>query len=54
MIKKLFLASLFLNTLISFSQDVVSSTPVELKKNRDVFQVVNNEKKMLLYLLVIK
>ncbi|WP_337967808.1 hypothetical protein [uncultured Flavobacterium sp.] len=45
MLKKLFFASLFLNTLISFSQEVVSSTPVELKKNRDIFQVVNNEKK---------
>lgn len=45
MIKKILFASLFLNSLISFSQDIVSSTPVELKKNRDIFQVVNSEKK---------
>ncbi|QDW19373.1 hypothetical protein [Flavobacterium sp. KBS0721] len=45
MFKKLLLTSLFLNSLLSFSQDIVSSTPVELKKNRDIFQVVNTEKK---------
>lgn len=45
MLKKLLLTSLFLNSLISFSQDIVSSIPVELKKNRDIFQVVNNDRK---------
>lgn len=45
MFKKLFLASLFLNSFITFSQDLVNYTPIELKKNRDVFQIVNNEKK---------
>jgi hypothetical protein len=45
MIKKILLTSLFLNSLLSFSQDIVSSTPVELKKNRDIFQVVNNDRK---------
>jgi len=42
MIKKIFLASLFLNSLFSFSQEIVSSTPVELKKNVQIFQVVND------------
>ncbi|MBF4506155.1 hypothetical protein IRZ83_05690 [Flavobacterium sp. JLP] len=45
MIKKILLASLFLSSLIAFSQEIVSSTPLELKKNRGVFQTINNEKK---------
>jgi len=45
MAKKLLLASLFLTSLISFSQEIVNSTPIELKKNRGVFQTVNEEKK---------
>jgi hypothetical protein len=45
MLKKLFLTFLFLNTLYSFSQEIVSSTPLELKKNRDVFQTVNDATK---------
>lgn len=44
MFKKLLLTALLLNGLASFSQEVVTSAPVELKKNRDVFQTVNNEK----------
>jgi hypothetical protein len=45
MLNKVLLASLFLNGLISFSQEIVSATPVELKKNRDVFQTLNEDKK---------
>jgi len=45
MLKKILLASLFLNSLISFSQEIVSSTPINLKKNRDVFQTLNENKK---------
>lgn len=45
MLKKILLASMFLNGLISFSQEIVNATPVELKKNRDIFQTVNNDKK---------
>ncbi|MCI9844436.1 hypothetical protein [Flavobacterium pectinovorum] len=45
MLKKIFLASLFLNGFLSFSQEIVSTTPVELKKNRDVFQTLNEDKK---------
>ncbi|OXA81871.1 hypothetical protein SAMN05444397_105286 [Flavobacterium aquidurense] len=45
MVKKIFFYSLLLSSLISFSQEVVNSTPVKLKKNRDIFQIVNNEKK---------
>ncbi|MEO7977198.1 hypothetical protein [Flavobacterium sp.] len=45
MLKKILLASLFLNGLISFSQEIVSSTPINLKKNRDVFQTLNEDKK---------
>lgn len=44
MLKKILLASLFLNVLISFSQEIVSSTPINLKKNRDVFQTLNEDK----------
>ncbi|WP_289663763.1 hypothetical protein [Flavobacterium panacagri] len=43
--KKIFSVYLLLCTLTTFSQEIVSSTPVELKKNRGIFQVVNNEKK---------
>ncbi|REG91139.1 hypothetical protein [Flavobacterium aquicola] len=43
--KNILLTLLFLNSLISFSQEVVNSTPVTLKKNRDVFQIVNSDKK---------
>lgn len=45
MFKKFLLTSLLLNSLISFSQELVNYTPIELKKNRDVFQIVNNDKK---------
>ncbi|WP_456315115.1 hypothetical protein [Pseudomonas shirazensis] len=45
MIKKVFLASFFLSGLITFSQEIVSSAPVNLKKNRDIFQIVNQDKK---------
>ena len=45
MIKKTLLASLILSSLISFSQEMASSIPLELKKNRDVFQTINNDKK---------
>ena len=43
--KKIFGFCLILSALTSFSQEIVSSVPIELKKNRDIFQVVNNEKK---------
>lgn len=36
---------LSLTTYYSFSQELISSTAVDLKKNRDIFQTVNNEKK---------
>ncbi|SNR80640.1 hypothetical protein [Flavobacterium sp. ov086] len=45
MLKKLLFTSLFLTYLTSFSQEVVHSTPVVLKNNRDVFQTVDNDKK---------
>jgi hypothetical protein len=45
MLKKLLLTYLFLNSLASFSQEIVSSTTVDLKKNRDVFQTINEDKK---------
>lgn len=43
--KKIFGFCLVLSAFTSFSQEVVNSVPIELKKNRDIFQVVNNEKK---------
>ncbi|MDR7211239.1 hypothetical protein [Flavobacterium piscis] len=45
MLKKILLASLFLNSLISFSQEIVSSTAIELKKDVQIFQVVNDSAK---------
>lgn len=45
MLKKILLATLFLSSFVSSSQEVVNSTPIELKKNPDIFQTVNNDKK---------
>jgi hypothetical protein len=45
MYKKSIALILLLSSLISFSQQIVNSIPLELKKDRDVFQVVNNSKK---------
>ncbi|WP_264553001.1 hypothetical protein [Flavobacterium sp. N2038] len=45
MLKKLLFSALLLNSLLSYSQDIINSTPIALKKNRDIFQIVNNEKK---------
>lgn len=45
MFKKILLASFFLAGLSSFSQEVVSSTSLDLKNNRDIFQTINNDKK---------
>lgn len=41
MIKKSFLFVLFLFSSVSFSQEATNSFPLELKGNRDVFQIVN-------------
>lgn len=43
--KKLLLIALCLSVTFSFSQELVNYTPVELKRNRDVFQIVDNNKK---------
>lgn len=45
MLKKILLMALLLNGLVSLSQETISSTPIELKKNRGVFQTVNDQKK---------
>lgn len=45
MLKKPLIIALSLSSFISFSQEVVNYTSVALKKNRDVFQIVNNDKK---------
>lgn len=51
MLKKLLFVALLLNNYISFSQDLLSSIPLELKGNRDVFQIVDNSsKKTILFL----
>ncbi len=39
------LNSLLLSSFISFGQEIINSTSVDLKKTRNVFQTVNNEKK---------
>lgn len=51
MIKKILLASLFLNSLCSFSQDIVKEFDLKLEKNRDFFQVVNDSKKEVILFL---
>jgi hypothetical protein len=40
-----FLIFLLLTSLAAFAQELVNSTALKLKKNSDVFQIVNNEKK---------
>jgi hypothetical protein len=45
MLKKYLLLSLLISSSISQSQEIVNSTPVALKKNKSVFQIVNNSTK---------
>ncbi|PWB28435.1 hypothetical protein [Flavobacterium sp. HTF] len=45
MFKKILTVIFFFSALLSFSQELVNYTPVELKRNRDVFQIVDNNKK---------
>lgn len=45
MYKQSILLALLLCSIISFSQEIVNSTPVALKKNKTVFQVVNDSTK---------
>ncbi|WP_337967809.1 hypothetical protein [uncultured Flavobacterium sp.] len=51
MLKNLLLASLFLNSLLSFSQDIVKEFDLKLEKKRDFFQVVNEDKKEVILFL---
>ncbi|MCD0475580.1 hypothetical protein LPB87_14365 [Flavobacterium sp. EDS] len=51
MIKKLLLTSLFLNSLFSFSQDIVKEFDLKLEKKRDFFQVVNEDEKEVIIFL---
>ncbi|TPG36351.1 hypothetical protein [Flavobacterium pectinovorum] len=51
MIKKILLASLFFNSLCSFSQDIVKEFDLKLEKKRDFFQVVNEDKKEVILFL---
>jgi hypothetical protein len=54
MLKKLLFTFLLLIHLTSFSQEIVHSTPVALKKNRDVFQTVNDDKKEVTLFISVK
>ncbi|MWB93674.1 hypothetical protein GON26_04835 [Flavobacterium sp. GA093] len=45
MLRNFFFSTLLLSAFTSFSQDVVNSTSIELKRNRDIFQAVNDAKK---------
>lgn len=45
MYKQSILLALLLCSIISFSQEIVNSTPVALKKNKTVFQIVNDSTK---------
>jgi hypothetical protein len=45
MFKQKIVIVLFLSTIVSFSQDIVNSTPVALKKRKDIFQIVDKEHK---------
>ena len=46
MLKKIIISLVMLHSIASFSQDLVLETPIDLKKNRDVFQTVNNDSKL--------
>ncbi|WP_310377344.1 hypothetical protein [Flavobacterium sp.] len=46
MFKKIITLVLFLIGFISFSQEIVSSFPLDFKGNRDVFQIVNDSTKV--------
>ncbi|MGO4772633.1 hypothetical protein ACEN2I_13295 [Flavobacterium sp. W22_SRS_FK3] len=51
MLKKILLASLFLNGLVSFSQEIVKEFDLKLDKKRDYFQVTNEtDKEVILFL----
>ncbi|MEN2402003.1 hypothetical protein GKZ90_0019595 [Flavobacterium sp. MC2016-06] len=51
MIKKILLFSLFANTFLSFSQEMVKEFDLKLEKNRDYFQVTNEtDKEVILFL----
>jgi hypothetical protein len=45
MIKKTVFVAFVLNVFIGYSQDIVSTIPVKLKNNRDVFQIINDSTK---------
>jgi hypothetical protein len=45
MFKKITFLAISLSGLVSFSQEIVSSFPLELKKNKTVFQIVNDSSK---------
>lgn len=45
MYKKILILAFLLSSFFSFSQEVVNSIPLRLKGNRDVFQIVDNDKK---------
>lgn len=45
MYKQSILLALLLCSILSFSQEIVNSTPVALKKNKSVFQIVNDSTK---------
>lgn len=51
MLKKLLLTALFLNSLVSFSQDIVKEFDLKLEKKRDFFQVANEDKKEVILFL---
>lgn len=42
MLKKLLFAYLFINSIVSSSQEMVNSTSIELKKNVQIFQIVDD------------
>jgi hypothetical protein len=43
MLKQKILIALFLFSIVSFSQEIVNSTPVTLKKQKDIFQIIDKE-----------
>ena len=51
MIKKILLFSLFANSFLSFSQEIVKEFDLKLEKKRDYFQVTNEtDKEVILFL----
>ncbi len=51
MLKKFLVIACVLNVLVIYSQDIVSSFPIKLKRNRDIFQISSDSTKQVTFFL---